>query len=293
MGIKTNELQSITAVKGTDSIVADTGTYGTARVPFNVSAEYYKDVFMCGGVPEGKELTESWASLQARIKSGDFSGIHIGDYKTITLTTGETVVMEVAGIDQYYQCGDTAIGHHVDFISRDCLSGTKQFNTTDTNNGTSAEPNPWRASALFTNLNSTVYGTLPADLKGCIIQKRALLESRYSSSGALTSDNSWAWNDMGYLWLPTEVEVFGTTHWSQAGYGSAGGGCNKQYPIFMGNSWHLIKGNGHNGGRCNWWESSARDGYSAHVCFVTHIGAANAYSASSTNLCAPLCFRIG
>ena len=44
MGIKTNELQSITAVKGTDSIVADTGTYGTARVPFNLGQETDKRV---------------------------------------------------------------------------------------------------------------------------------------------------------------------------------------------------------------------------------------------------------
>ena len=36
-------------------------------------------------------------------------------YKTITLTTGEVVVMEVSGIDHYYKCGHpTMIGHHVD-----------------------------------------------------------------------------------------------------------------------------------------------------------------------------------
>lgn len=293
MSIKTNELQSIDSVLATDSIIADTDTYGTARVPFAVAAELYKDTFMCGGVPYGKELTESWESLQARISAGDFSGIHIGDYKTITLTTGEKVVMEVAGIDQYYKCGDTSIGHHVDFISRDCLAGTKQFNTTNTNNGTEDEPNPWRASALFSTLNDTVYATLPEDLKGYIIQKRALLESRYSSAGALTESSGWAWNDMGYLWLPTEVEVFGTAHWSQKGYGSAGGGCNKQYPIFIGNSKHLIKGAGNGGGRCYWWECSPSSGDSTYVCSVVSSGRAGSNSASYTYIYAPLCFRIG
>lgn len=246
-----------------------------------------------GGVPYGSEITESWASLQARIKNGDFSGIKIGDYKTITLTGGETVIMEVAGIDQYYQCGDTAIGHHIDFISRDCLSGYKQFNTTNNNNGTEAEPNPWRASALFQTMNTTVWATLPEDLKNCIIQKRALLESRYAASGAITEDNSWAWNDMGNLWLPTEVEVFGCTHWSQPGFGSGGGGCNKQYPIFMGNSRHLIKGNGNGGGRCLWWEASALHGNSTYVCSVSSDGDASGNNASSESNCAPLCFRIG
>lgn len=296
MGIKTNELQKVTSVLGNDCMVADTDANGTARVPYSVATEYFKDTFLSGGVPYGKELTESWASLQSRIKSGDFSGIHIGDYKTITLTTGETVVMEVAGIDQYYKCGDSSIGHHIDFISRDCLAGTKQFNTENNNNGTEAEPNPWRASLLFQTMNDTssgVYSTLPSELKACIIQKRALLESRYSSAGALTAASGWAWNDMGYLWIPTEVEVFGTTHWSEEGYGSGGGGCNLQYPIFYGGSKHIIKGAGNGGGRCYWWEASAYGGYSTSVCFVNYAGVAYASGASSTHVCAPLCFRIG
>lgn len=58
---------------------------------------------LSGGVPYGKELTESWASLQARTQAGNFKGIRIGDFKPITLTTGEVVIMEVAGIDQYHR----------------------------------------------------------------------------------------------------------------------------------------------------------------------------------------------
>lgn len=101
------------------------------------------DVGPIGYVPYGKELTKSWAELQARIKKGDFSGIYIGDYKTITLTTGETVVCEVAGIDTYYNCCGTAniVPHHMDFISRDCLADPHRYNKTNTNNGT-AEENP-------------------------------------------------------------------------------------------------------------------------------------------------------
>ena len=294
MSIKTNELQVVNSIAGTDSILADTDSYGTARVPFDAAAELYKDTFMCGGVPYGKELTEDWASLQARIQAGDFSGIHIGDYKTITLTTGEKVIMEVAGIDQYYRCGSVGIGHHVDFISRDCLSEAMAFNETGTSNGTEEEPNPWRASALFSTLNDGVYATLPEDLKGCIIQKYAALENRYSSAGALNESSDWTWNDMGYLWLPTEVEVFGCAHWSQPGYGSGGGGCNRQYPIFTGNSVHLIKGSGNGNARCSWWESSAHRNSSTYVCSVGYgAGSASYNIPNSTSVYAPLCFRIG
>lgn len=252
---------------------------------------------LSGGVPYGKELTESWASLQARIQAGNFKGIRIGDFKTITLTTGEKVVMEVAGIDQNHRCGDIEIGHHIDFISRDCLAGTKVFNDTNTNNGTAAEPNPWRASKLFQTLNDEATGviaTLPGDLKPCIIEKRALLESRYSAAGALESSTGWAWNNMGKLWLPTEVEVFGNTFWSDGDAGwTGGGGCNLQYPIFYGGAKHIIKGAGNAGSRCGWWEAAAQRQSSTRVCSVTHAGIASNTVAMDGVRSAPLCFRIG
>lgn len=291
--MRTNEIQEVQSVVGADGIITDTEKNGTARVPFDAATQFFKNTFMSGGVPYGKELDESWAALQARVKAGDFSGIHIGDHKTITLTTGETVVMEVAGIDQYYKCGDQEIGHHIDFISRDCLAGGKPFNDTNTNNGTEAEPNPWRASKLFQTLNVGVYDTLPDELKAAIIQKRALLETRYSAAGELTEASGWAWNDMGKLWIPTEVEVFGAAHWSQPGYGTGGGGCNLQYPIFAGGAKHIIKGDGNGGSRCSWWEASARRGYATHVCSVGYYGSADTAAASHAGVRAPLCFRIG
>ena len=253
---------------------------------------------LSGGVPYGKELTESWASLQARIQAGNFKGIRIGDFKTITLTTGEVVIMEVAGIDQYYRCGwPTGIGHHIDFISRDCLADTKVFNDTNTNNGTAAEPNPWRASKLFQTLNDEATGviaTLPSDLKPCIIDKRALLESRFSSAGALESSTGWAWNNMGKLWLPTEVEVFGNTFWSDGDAGwTGGGGCNLQYPIFYGGAKHIIKGAGNGGDRRAWWEATARRQSSTDACGVGSDGNAIGVWATNGTIFAPLCFRIG
>ena len=253
---------------------------------------------LSGGVPYGKELTESWASLQARTQAGNFKGIRIGDFKTITLTGGEVVIMEVAGIDHYYKCGyPTMIGHHVDFISRDCLAGTKVFNDTATNNGTAAEPNPWRASKLFHTLNDEtvgVYAALPADLKPCIVGKIALLEHRFSAAGALESDTGWDWNTMGKLWVPTEAEVFGNTFWSDGDAGwTGGGGCNLQYPIFYGGAKHIIKGAGNGGGRCYWWEASAQRQSATNVCIVYGDGNAGGYVATYGGIYAPLCFRIG
>ena len=298
MSVKTSELQILAGLTGTERLLADDPTRGTGVVPLSAAIEFFKETFLSGGVPYGKELTESWPALQTRIRAGDMRGIHIGDYKTITLTTGEVVVMEVAGIDHYYKCGyPEMIGHHVDFISRDCLAGTKLFNDTNTNNGTAAEPNPWRASKLFRTLNDEtvgVFATLPTDLKPLIITKTALLERRYSEAGVLEANTGWDWNNMGKLWLPTEVEVFGNTFWSDGDAGwNGGGGCNLQYPIFYGGAKHIIKGAGNGGSRCSWWEASARRQSSTHLCVVSYGGDARLAVATHPSIYAPLCFRIG
>lgn len=247
-------------------------------------------------VERGVELPYTWAQLQSKIQAGDFGNIYIGDYKTITLTGGEVAVCEVAGIDQYYKCGDTQIGHHVDFISRDCLAGGKRMNATNNNNGTADEKRPWLASELYQTLNDEtngVFAKLPSDLKSAIITKRALLEERYSAGGAVSADTGWSWANAGKLWLPTEVEVFGHHTWSEPGYGTGGGGCNLQYPIFAGGAKHIIKGNGNGGGRTGWWELSAHRTYATDFCDVGDNGHAGGAGASHQWVCAPLCFRIG
>ena len=189
------------------------------------------------------------------------------------------------------------IGHHVDFISRDCLAGAKVMNDTNVNNGTKEEPNPWRASKLFQTLNDEVTGvfaTLPADLKPLIIPKTALLERRYSEAGALEASTGWDWNNMGKLWLPTEVEVFGNTFWSDGDAGwTGGGGCNLQYPIFYGGAKHIIKGAGNGGSRCGWWEASARRQSTTYFCFAGRDGTASYDVATGAGIYVPLCFRIG
>lgn len=244
----------------------------------------------------GAEITDTWAELQAKVQSGDYSDLYIGDYKEITLTGGEKVVMELAGISNYKNHGDTAIGNHLDFISRDCLATYMPFNSTNTNNGTSAQKCPWMASALKESLNNAstgVYSKLPSDLKSVIIQKRALLEERYSAAGAVSADTSWSCQDMGYLWIPTEVEVFGHHTCSEPGYGTGGCGVNLQYPIFRLMPSHIIKGKGKDGSRAYWWEASAHRGNATNVCYVYYSGLAYACVASyAGGVCAPLCFRI-
>ena len=295
MSVKTSELTPVKSMGDNDSYMVDNGS-GTACVHCSDASEYFADRFASGAVPYGKEIKDDWASLQKKIQKGDFSGIHIGDYKEISIG-GNTkpVVMEVAGIDTYYNCGDQTIKHHIDFISRDCLKGAQKYNSTDNNNGNATKSNPWLASELWSFLNHETTGIIakiPSDLKAVITDKRALLEKRYDAkSPNLTNSNGWVWDNMGKLWIPTEREVFGSSVWSDPSW-SGGGGCNIQYPIFKGGSRHLIKGEDGNGGRVAWWVASARRASSAHFCYVGGAGDASGIAATRTDIRVAFGFRI-
>jgi hypothetical protein len=230
--------------------------------------------------------SDVWAWIKARITAVNYSGLHIGDYVQFTVGA-DTVQAQIAGIDTYYKTGDTAIGHHIDWVSRDCLSATYQWNTTDINNGNASNPCPYMVSDLKASLDGLIT-SLPAGLQAVIVPKRMLLESRYTSGSTLIDSTSWAWNGLGKLWIPSEFEVFGSIVWGTRGYSQNGG---VQYPIFA-NSWKSRqKGAGHNGNRSDWWLLSVHGGNSTYCCFVD--GNGNPYSLiASYALRVPLCFRI-
>ena len=229
----------------------------------------------------GKEIALTWDEISAKTKKGDFSGLRIGDYKTITLTTGEIVIMEIAGIDPYFGSGDQEAGHHILWVSRDCIATTYQMRSSNTNNGTSAEPNPYRASALFSTLQNTIFPTVPAEIRAHVIEMRGLLEKRYSGSGTLNNSNDWSWYSRGKAILLTPIEVFGTAGWGESGW-SNGGGVNVHLPLFAGSSKHFIKRKGNGGERVPWWLAAACAGYSTDFCYVSSDGNGSGNSASNS-----------
>ncbi len=223
----------------------------------------------------GKELSFTWAELSAKAAAGDFTGINIGDYKDIMLTTGEKVRMEVAGIDTYFG-HQSNNAHRLYFISRDCLATTYAMNAENTNTG------GFPASALKTTLNTTIFNTLPADVQAVIKADKRLCSTK----------GSWAWQEDQKLWLPSEVEVWGHNTWSEVGYGN---GCGVQFPIFAGSLRHICKGLGfgkaEQGSRCNWWCDSPLASNTTHFCVVYVSGVAG-YGTASTALGVPVCFTI-
>ena len=62
---------------------------------------------------------DAWAWIRARIRAGNFLGIHTKDYIPIKTSNNVNLKAEVAGINTYTNYGDTAVGKHIDFICRE------------------------------------------------------------------------------------------------------------------------------------------------------------------------------
>lgn len=245
---------------------------------------------------EISNYSNEWEWIQARLDNRNVRDLHVGDYIPINIAANggiaaETHKAEIAGINTYYNTGNSGheVGYHIDWITRDCYSGTVQFNTGNNNNGTGAGSmqSPFLASNLKSWLDGTLYGLLDAKLKAVIKSKRILAPYRYQSGATLTDDNSWGWEDFDKLWVPLEGEIFDSLVWSTKGFGN---GQAVQYPIFANSYEHRMKGAGPGGARANWWTASALSGNSTSVVLV-YTGGTSSYSSASSAVCVPVCFR--
>ena len=249
--------------------------------------------------------SDPWAWIKARIGAGDFSKLHVADYIPVTCTNGTKFNARIAGINTYKGYGDTAVGNHIDFISASVWPTTFKMNLKNFNNGLDADHQyPWLSSNGYHFLNSLagnvpngtgnlpeteavdytaggVYFFLPDALKNVIVEKRMYIPKRFSASGIQSEDNAGGWENIGKLWLPSEVEVTGAPIWGCNKYGAMG---SVQYPLFAQNMNRNI-------GRKHWWTLSATSGNAANFVAVAHNGNVSDYGASNDNR-GPVCFRV-
>lgn len=244
----------------------------------------------------GSQSIYTW--LRNRARNANFAGLRIGDYIDVPITAGanvpaQTVRYRIGAIDQYYQCGDTAKGHHIVMVPRAPVSvtGSKAVNTsylqwrdTNDNNGTADEKHPYLCSKLHDWEINDFLPALPSALQSAIMTQRVLLEERYSSSGKLTEASSWSWVDLGKIWSPSEMEVYGCPVWGSKGYSV---GFDSQFPIFTDTASRIA------GPRVNWWLRSVVGGSSSYACCVRGSGNANT-TAPTYDWVRPLpCFLLG
>ena len=235
------------------------------------------------GIPEDgiapKNLEDAtWTNIQKLVAADIFKNYYkIGATKTITLTTGEQVVMKVASINDgsglagtYYPKGT------VDFISVDCLKTAYQINSTATNAG------GWFSCDLRKTLNNSILATLPTDLKNSIIEK-----THYRSIGSQSTELR---SSSDKLWLPTNYEVNGEI--KSAAANTENENYNNHYLIFANDS-ARIKHLGTDGSACHWWLSSSGMGDNNVFNIVSSAGSAYTNTAVTGNYGVPICFRIG
>ncbi|MEG0991083.1 MAG: DUF6273 domain-containing protein [Gordonibacter sp.] len=234
-----------------------------------------------------------WHWLRARVRAGNFAGIRIRDYLTLTRTNGNNVTYLVGAIDPYYNCGGGAKGHHIVMVPSAPIAVEGEWavngsylpwNTTNTNQGTADEKHPYLCSNLHKWEIEAYLPTLPQNVRDNIMVQNVLLEERYSASGALTASTNWSWVDLGQIWSPSEMEMYGSCVWGTPGW-SVGFDC--QFEIFRQTKDRI------NGQRVGRWLRSVSGSSAAYVCYCHANGSAHFYSASYDWIRPLPCFLIG
>lgn len=227
-------------------------------------------------------------ALHKRVAAGNFAGLRVGDYIDVPLVSASNVAAQqsvrflLAHFDPYYQCGDSAKGHHIAFIASAPVAvagtvtgavgdGYLMWNTANTNQGTADVKSPYLNSNLKA-WEKLFEACLPEGLTKYLLTQRVLLEERYSASGALTDATGWNWQDIGKVWSPSEMEAYGCPVWGTKGY-SVGLDC--QFDLFRDTAHRL------SGARYDWWLRSVMGGSSSSVCYVSGYGTAHFNSATT------------
>lgn len=229
--------------------------------------------------------------------NGEYNNIHVGDYFPIKLTNNNTINMIVMGIDTYYNTGEEPIPHHIDLISKEQLAG-RSFNVGAYNAGNNSSNYPWSLMSLKAYLNSEVadvaysasetrHVDYRADGFSNLLPDIAKLTTipKYVYSGNrgtnITNDNSYTWHNLGKVWIPSEVEVFGSCILGTPIYNSLG---QVQYPLFKAFT-----------NRCaeySWWTYTPRASGTNMIVSVANDG--HLTSNTATSLLHPrICLRIG
>ena len=198
-----------------------------------------------------------WSAIIAACHSGSVpSSWVVGNSKTMTIN-GASYQVDIIGKDHdTYTAGGTA---PLTFQLHDCYADTKDMNSSDTNSG------GWTSCAMRSTHLPVILSLMPTEVQNGIREVNKLTSAGNKSSTINTTADK--------LFLLSEVEIFGSTHYSAAGEGT-------QYDYYKaGNS----KVKNRNGSAAAWWERSPHASASTHFCLVNSYGRANSYFASRAN----------
>lgn len=191
----------------------------------------------------------------------------VGDEKDEVIN-GETLTFVIVG-KNVDDLADGSGKAPLTFGMKNLMAETRKMNATNTNSGSFA------GSEMYSRLSDTIYPNLPTELKDAIKAVNKKTASGRDSSAIRT--------DPMYLWLFSEIEVFGTTTYSYAGEGT-------QYPYFATAAERIKKLSNGVGAANFWWERSPFHTYSGTFGAVDASGKASGDAASkSYGVCFGFC----
>lgn len=247
----------------------------TSNYPFRPSGNGWGTYYWFAlGSPKSLLSILSWQQIgdlvlkaeQGTVNLSDY--FNIGDTKPVTLTTGETIELQIAGFNHdTFSDGVTA---PVTFVMKDCLNTKAQMNSSNDNTG------GYPASEMKTWVENNIYDKLPNDLKTLVAPVKKKWYTTYNDVNSLTEGN---YN----VWLLSEAEVFDSVTQT------IGNGEGTKYPIFTDNASRIKKVNGTND---IWWLGSCYryDRYNfVDVDSYGNVGIS--YASSSFGVAAGLCIR--
>ena len=177
----------------------------------------------------------------------------VGDQKAMTIG-GTDYLIDIIGINHdTYTAGGTA---PLTFQLHDCYGETKNMNSSNTNSG------GWTSCAMRSTHLPAILALMPTEVQNGIREVNKLTAAGSKSSTINTTADK--------LFLLSEVEIFGSTSYSEAGEGT-------QYDYYKAGNSKVKK---QNGSAAAWWDRSPRASSFTAFCLVGSGGGEGTIGAS-------------
>ena len=223
-------------VSGTVNVVSGTTAYA-------LTLSFLKDNF----------ADNDWASIIAACHSGSVPSTWVvGNSKPMTIG-GKSYQVDIIGKNHdTYTAGGTA---PLTFQLHDCYGGTKNMNSSDTNDG------GWTVCAMRQTFLPAILSQMPTEVQSGIREVNKLTSAGNQSATIDTTADK--------LFLLSEVEIIGGAIYSKSGEGT-------QYDYYKAGNSKVKKLYGAAG---NWWERSPDGRDSKSFCLIGDTGYYNYYRA--------------
>lgn len=256
------------------------------------------------------EFSDEWAWINNRVQTGNFLGLHVGDYIPVVTseTTPRTFKAIIMGINTYKNMLQTPMGNHIDWTF-DKVWGAVKANLAQYNNGISSMGSPYMCSNMNyfmnsksgevpngTGVNPTMESVdytsggilhfLPEKLKAVITPKVIAAPTRYNSQNILTDDASTMWMTSDKLWTPFITEITGNDMFVSNGFSIVG---MVQYELFR--NGRMRSRYDHSETRRSYWTASASSRDSSKFVAFSSSGTGSITLATDTEVTVVPCFR--